>query len=344
MNLLLTKVALLVLLVLSSFLLFIKYYTNNAASLRSIEKNTTTIVKQGYIKKDTITLRHECNKTLDRRYKTIASEIEDYIRSREIVKKEELKIKDINISAIKKSTFFREKKIEENISKRAVKIKKDKKADSLPKVVIIMDDICSKFQAKMIKEIPIKITPSIFPASCDHPDTPQIAKEFSSYMVHTPMEAYHYLSPEEDTLNTGDSKELIERRIKKIKEDFPNLSAINNHTGSMFTSDIDSMRDLFSVLKKYGINFVDSKTSAETKAKLVAKEYRLKIYERNIFLDNIDDVDAILQRIKESVEYAKNHHLAIAICHPKESTFKALLRAKKLFDAVEVVYIDELYE
>ncbi len=336
MKSLLAKVALLVLLVLSIFLLFIKYYTNSYNSKNLNDKNTTLDLNKSPEKIKSLPVLNECNITLDKRYKTIASEIEDYMRARKIVEQEEQKIKEINISDIKKVDNYNEKKQKPQIVK--------KKKSKLPRVVIIMDDICSKLQAQMLKEIPIKITPSIFPSTFDHPDTPQIAKLFSCFMVHTPMEAYHYLTPEEDTINIGDSKELIDQRIKKIKDDFPNLSAINNHTGSMFTSDAKSMKDLLYVLKKYNINFVDSRTSAQTKVKRIAKEYGMSIYERNIFLDNIDDVDAILQKIKESVSYAKRHHLAIAICHPKESTFQALLQAKDLFKGVEVVYIDELYK
>ncbi len=336
MNLLLTKAVLLVLLVLSLFLLFIKIYTNGHHIDKISDKNLTLSKIEQKQKKelDLKSILRECNKTLDKRYKTVASEIEDYMRALEIVKKEEEYIKEINIS----------KKIKPVNIKKSKQIATTTKSQSrLPKIVIIMDDICSKLQAHMLKEIPLKITPSIFPSTCDHPDTPKIAKLFRSFMVHTPMQAYHYSSPEIDTLNTDDSIKVIEKRIKKIKDDFPNLSAINNHTGSMFTSDEKSMKNLFSILKKYDINFVDSRTSAQTKAAQTAKEYGMNIYERNIFLDNIDDVDEILKKIKESIDYAKAHRLAIAICHPRENTFKALIEAKNLFKGVEVVYIDELY-
>ena len=167
---------------------------------------------------------------------------------------------------------------------------------------------------------------------------------FRCYMVHTPMEAFHYPKEEKYTLKTRDSFQTILQRIAQIKHDFPRLTAINNHTGSKFTSDPSAMDKLFCALQKYGIHFVDSRTAATTKACQIGKIHGQHVLSRNVFLDNVDDVDAILARIKESVAYAKKHKVAIAICHPRPATFEALREAPKVIKGVRVVTIDALYK
>ncbi len=348
MRKLLTEIALVAFLVLSLFLLVLRVYQQNHVVRDSTEKvqQQQQNTKNDNQKINLKTILKEQNKTLDQQYKAIASEIEDFRSSEKFQKiKEKKALKTEKFTSkctiaytlekpLPKPRIIQQKEKEEPVKK----IQK-----SLPLVAIIMDDVSSKWQAKLIKKLPFPITPSIFPATYDHPNTPEIAKMFQHYMVHTPMEAYHFPSPEENTLHVDDSLKTIDMRIKNIKKDFPHLIAINNHTGSMFTSDYESMDKLFCVLKKYHIRFVDSRTSAQTKGTKMGKIFHTKVLERNVFLDNIDDEDAILDKLKETVSYAKKNHLAIAICHPKESTFQALMHAKNILHGVEVVTIDKLY-
>ncbi len=335
MRVLLTKIALVAFLVLSLFLLVLKVYQENNQKLESGVK-----VKSKDIKVEKLNLEKilkEQNKTLDAQYKAIASEIEDLKFSTQFKKlnhEKTLKIKKF----ISKCTITHE--IEE---KKEITKPKKTTIHTLPRVAIIMDDVSTHQQALLIKKLPFPITPSIFPSTYNHPDTPSIAKMFRHYMVHTPMEAYHFPSPEENTLNVDDDLNTIDQKIRDIKKNFPNLIAINNHTGSMFTSDYESMDKLFCTLKKYHIRFIDSRTSTDTKGRKMAEIFHTKVLERNVFLDNIDDEDAILQKIQESVDYAKKHHVVIAICHPKPTTFLALMHAKKILKGVEMVTIDKLY-
>jgi lipopolysaccharide export LptBFGC system permease protein LptF len=58
-----------------------------------------------------------------------------------------------------------------------------------PKLVIIMDDMSFAIQVKKLKNLHMKITPSFFPPTHNHPYTAKYAKEFKHYMVHFPMQA-----------------------------------------------------------------------------------------------------------------------------------------------------------
>ncbi len=365
----LLKIVLVSLLVLSLFILLLKVYFESYHNPGKVPQIDTHIPSQtdhlpvresASVAQTSVeaiqALEREQNSTLEKSYKSVASEIRDFVAARQalsVSQKDKNSTSDNNQTLISqckpatsvtpKSPVVPDRKETKRIQTPKVPVLSHKKSP-LPRVVIIMDDVRSLSQAKQIRALPVKITPSIFPVTSDHPDTRKVAKMFSCYMVHTPMEAYHYPNEEENTLKVHDSMEVIEREIARIKRDFPDLTAINNHTGSKFTATPYAMDRLFCVLQKYGIAFVDSRTSAHTSAKKVARVHGVDILSRDVFLDNIDNVDAILARLRETVAYAKRHGRAIAICHPKPETFEALRSAKKILKGVEVVTLDKLYQ
>lgn len=214
-----------------------------------------------------------------------------------------------------------------------------------PKLAIIMDDISTNAQINELKKLSIKVTPSIFPPEKEHPKTAELAKEFSVYMVHLPLQALNYTNEKANTLRTGDSKEKISQRIKDIKKDFKGVKYINNHTGSDFTSDFKSTLALLAELKNSEIYFIDSLTTNKSTVLDASKKLGLKYVYRDVFLDNEQNVSKTLKMINNAVAVAKKDGVAIAICHPYKSTFEALKIAQKdAFDGVEVVYVDKIYE
>lgn len=221
-----------------------------------------------------------------------------------------------------------------------------------PQLAIIIDDISTFAQYRSATQIPFKFTPSLFPRSKASPDTPKIAKITPFYMIHLPLEALNFYQKEHDWLFVGDSKEKIQSYIATIKQDFPNLSYINNHTGSKFTQDLHSMSLLLEALKAHRITFIDSRTIATTKtASVYAKSPYLafnpcqqKPLERDIFLDNIIEIPKITEQIIQATQIAKKKGYAIAIGHPHQATILALKNAKNYLEnsGVELVYIHEI--
>ena len=225
------------------------------------------------------------------------------------------------------------------------KLKSHKVPNGGPKLAIIMDDISTNAQVRELKKVSIKVTPSIFPPEKEHPKPAELAKEFSVYMVHLPLQALNYTNEKANTLRTGDSKEKISQRIKDIKKDFKGVKYINNHTGSGFTSDFKSTLTLLDELKNSEIYFIDSLTTNKSTVLDASKKLGLKYAYRDVFLDNEQNVSKILKMINKAVAVAKKDGVAIAICHPYKSTFEALKIAQKdAFKGVEVVYVDKIYE
>ncbi len=287
--------------------------------VKKMEKNVTIVALF-----DGVT--YEKNNTLDAEYKSVASQIEVFIRKQKSFEQNIVEIVPQKIEAKK-----------QNIVQKVVK-----KQKALPKLAIIMDDVGFYEQVQIIKTIPFPITPSIFPPNEYYPDTVKIAKEFKNYMVHFPMEAFDYKNTKEIAVKVTDSLAHLDKRVKKMRQNFPKAIAINNHTGSKFTCDLDAMDRFFSVLNKYEIEFIDSRTSAETKCLEAGKINNREIMQRDIFLDNVADVEYIKNRLEEAVKIAKKNGKAIAICHPRELTFEVLKNAKDILKDVELVYVNEL--
>lgn len=243
-------------------------------------------------------------------------------------------IKDLNLST----------SVEQNLSKEENLIKdtnlsKTKQA----RLAIIIDDMANISQVKALQALNLKVNPSFFPSDKNHIDTPKLALKFDFYMVHLPLAAINYTKPELDTLNPNDTQERIFKKIKQIKKDFKDLKFINNHTGSLFTSNEEAMKKLYKAFEKEGLIFVDSKTIASSKAPKVAKALGQIYIQRDVFLDNQDDVAYIKKQLMDAVKLAKKKGFAIAIGHPRKNTFKALEQSKDLLESVELVYLSEIY-
>lgn len=211
-----------------------------------------------------------------------------------------------------------------------------------PKLAIIIDDVSFAWQTRSIKEIPYKVTPSFFPPTKGHPDTVRLSHDFEFRMIHLPMESKNYSSPEPDTLNAVDSSEVIEKRIKRIKEWFPEIIYYNNHTGGSYTADYNAMDRLVKVMKEHGLVFVDSRTAGNSKAPEITKKYNMFLYSRDVFLDNSLDKNLIRVQLKEAVAKAKKHGYAIAIGHPHKNTLEVLKESQDLLEGVDMVYLKDL--
>lgn len=228
----------------------------------------------------------------------------------------------------------------EQTSPKKPKVYKKILESQKPKVVIIIDDIANTKQIEAIKSVGLKLTPSIFPQN--NATMLESMANLDFFMVHLPLEAIAY-TDEMDTIKLNDSKEIIEQKIANIKHNMPQTRYINNHTGSKFTESKANMEMLLSVLDKYNINFVDSRTTPNTALNDIAKEQNRLILYRDIFIDNKLDSTSLQTQIKEGVKIAKDRGYAILIAHPHKETLLALKNAKStILKEVDVIYLDEL--
>jgi len=211
-----------------------------------------------------------------------------------------------------------------------------------PKLAIIIDDVTTKRQLNRIKKIGYIINMAFLPPTKGHRNSAKITNNLDKYMIHLPLQASSSKYEEENTLYINHSIDKIERRIKILKDLYPKAKFLNNHTGSKFTSNQVAMDKLFQVLKKYNYTFIDSRTTAKSVAKLSSKKYGVKMFSRNIFLDNKKDKKYIQKQLKKAIKIAKKNGMAIAIGHPYGITFKTLKESKHLLEGLELVYVNKL--
>ncbi|WP_373072413.1 divergent polysaccharide deacetylase family protein [Sulfurimonas sp.] len=215
--------------------------------------------------------------------------------------------------------------------------------DQKPKLAIILDDVSVRSQVEAIKNLNLPLTMSFLPPSKHRPNSAKLAQNESFYMVHLPMEAMSFTKEEPFTLRVDDSQDKISNRIQKLKELFPKVRYINNHTGSKFTSNERAVNKLIYELKKNNINFIDSRTIADTKVPKVMKNYGMKYIGRDVFLDHHSDKNYVKSQIKRAIKIAKEHGTAIAIGHPHKNTLLAIKESKELLREVDLVRVNRIY-
>ena len=272
--------------------------------------------------------------------------IKENLKHSEILKPEPAKKSEIEPNNKAKKQIYSEKPQKESAKKddfAVVPFTPNGSVKGRAKLVLIIDDVATFEHASMVKSIGLKITPSIFPATKTHPDTPNIARTFEFYMIHLPMQAKHFDSPEIGTLTINESFESMHEKIKKIRRDFPRAKYTNNHTGSRFTSDYDAMDKAYKALIEQGFIFVDSKTIAQTAVARAAKKYNQPYISRDIFLDDDPSAAAVRRELVAAVNLAKKRGYAIAIGHPKKNTI-AVIKASRnnILKDVEVVYLKDI--
>ena len=143
-------------------------------------------------------------------------------------------------------------------------------------------------------------------------------------MLHTPMEPFGKADVAPDVLTTKMSLQEIKTNFEVRLQKFDGIKGINNHMGSRLTEDKARMAAVMEVLKDRDLFFLDSKTSANSKAEEAAKEAGIPYAHRHVFLDNNNDKAYILGQLGKLETLARKNGYAIAIGHPKTQTFAAL--------------------
>ncbi len=238
------------------------------------------------------------------------------------------------------------KKIEKNSKKiQHVAVKESSTKETFsgrPKLAIIIDDVSFPQEVKAIKKLDLTVTMSFLPPNSIHPDSALLASKESFYMVHLPMEAVSFNASEPITLKVGDSQAVISQRLDDVVRLFPRVKYLNNHTGSKFTADEVAMNRLIFALNAHNIEFIDSRTIAETKAPKVMRAYGERYIGRDVFLDHTMNVEYVKKQIQEAVKVAKSKGYAVAIGHPHPNTLEALRESKELLSQVDLVQINKI--
>ena len=144
-------------------------------------------------------------------------------------------------------------------------------------------------------------------------------------MAHLPMEP---IDPKENpgpgALRANMDEAEIRKTLAADLDGWSGYVGVNNHMGSKFTKDRERMAVVMQELKTRGLLWLDSKTIGDTMGSAAAKAAGVPYVERDVFLDNVEDVAAITEQLEKLIATAKSRGTGIAIGHPHDTTYAAL--------------------
>ncbi len=145
-------------------------------------------------------------------------------------------------------------------------------------------------------------------------------------MLHLPMEPDRgaHASPGEGAILVGMNAAEVQRVVQDDLASVPHVAGVNNHMGSRATADAALMADVMNTLADRRLYFIDSRTTAASKALEEARRQRLPAFYRAVFLDDTETVTYTLGQLREFRHTVEQEGVALAIGHPHATTIAAL--------------------
>lgn len=191
-------------------------------------------------------------------------------------------------------------------------------------VVIVIDDAGRSVEnVKRYATLPFPLTIAVLPKLPQSRECAQTSIKLGKEVIlHQPMQSInHKLDPGPGKITVDMSFAQISSILNANLDSLgPGVKGMNNHEGSEVTGDVIRIGAVLDVCKSRGIYFLDSRTTAATKAPQAALERDMKIYEKaGPYIDNDLTREKMLERMYETLRYANNHGHAIVIGHVDKS-------------------------
>ncbi len=196
-----------------------------------------------------------------------------------------------------------------------------------PMIAIVIDDMgVDRRRTGQIIALPGPLTASFLTYAPDLKSQAKAARAAGKeLMVHVPME------PDNPTLNAGPGvletamqPATVKERFADGLDSFAGYVGVNNHMGSRFTAEADSMRPVIEMLRERGLFWLDSRTTGKPAGPALARALGVPFAERNIFLDHFNNVEGVRAQLVRLEEAARSQGYAVGIGHPKDHTIQAL--------------------
>ena len=221
-----------------------------------------------------------------------------------------------------------------------------KVAQARPRVAIIVDDGgYGGVATDVILGLTTRLTVAVLPNT---PFGTELAAEAAALgfevILHMPMENMSGDLVHEGQIETDMKETDIRRLMTHALSQVPEAVGINNHMGSKFTAHADVLSYFMGGVRERGLYFIDSRTTTDSRAYEVAREYGVPSAYRDIFLDHDNDLQKIRTRFNELMELARRDGSALGICHFRPNT-ASILREKLpelRLAGIELVHASEL--
>lgn len=191
-------------------------------------------------------------------------------------------------------------------------------------LVFVIDDAGMNAEyTKRYASLPFPLTIAVLPKLLHSKDCAYIVRSSGKELIlHQPMQSLnHNLDPGPGKISVDMSFSQISSIINEnLAEIGPGVKGLNNHEGSEVTEDVLRIGAVLDVCLENKIYFLDSRTTANTKAPQAALERDMTIFEKSgPYIDNIVLREAMLKEIYKSLEAANKNGSAIVIAHVDKS-------------------------
>jgi len=217
------------------------------------------------------------------------------------------------------------------------------------RVAIIIDDLGNSQQlGRQAVELPGAVTYAILP---QRPYSREIARRAHArgreVMLHLPMQTIDGRALGAGGLHLNMARDEFARELQASLSAVPYVSGVNNHMGSLLTQHPGAMRWLMEDLQCFDhLYFVDSRTDMRSVARRYAQEAGVANAQRDVFLDNEQDMDYVRAQFRHLIKKARQHGSAVAIGHPYPETLAVLAEELPLLAAegIQLVPVSRLVE
>ena len=186
------------------------------------------------------------------------------------------------------------------------------------KLVFVFDDAGQNMNhLEKYMNLPFPITVAVLPKlTYSRAAADRIRKAGKEVILHQPMQALNLnVNPGPGAITPDMSLYEIEMLVKENIAELGSISGMNNHEGSMITEDENRISVVMQTLSDMGLYFLDSRTTSQTRVPQAAMYLGLSYYERNVFIDNTQNISDMVKEIEKGLNIANQKGLAIMIGH-----------------------------
>lgn len=224
----------------------------------------------------------------------------------------------------------------------------------LPRISIVIDDL--GFQPghdQAIMAMDPRLTVAIIPEA---PAARQLARQAGrqrrDVLVHLPLPGLHHddCQPLLTCIGMDWTIEAMHQALLTALNTVEGAIGLNNHQGSRFTSDPDSVARLVAGIRLISdqrdrpLLVLDSRTAAGSRLEYKARQAGLMASRRHVFLDHSSDPADIERAWQDLLHRARSRGSAIGIAHPRINTIRFLREALPSLQAegIELVPVSAL--
>lgn len=178
-------------------------------------------------------------------------------------------------------------------------------------------------------ELPFDLTVAVLPKlQFSKESALRVRNAKKELILHQPMQAINLnVNPGPGAITPEMNLHQVELLLKENINELGVISGINNHEGSLICEDEPKMTMILQTLSNSGLYFLDSRTTSQTRVPQAAMALGLSYYERNVFLDNTQNISDMLKEIEKGLNIANKKGFVVMIGHVWSSkTLSPLLK------------------